>query len=377
MEIVPVVGAQSAISGVVDQLSATTVENATRVEIVGPRPTRRPLALHDDRQAPVGTIGLSGCVTLGGQTYQLDGEAIAFGSYGTVYGANRVNSSNYEANDKPSPDYIVVKILPTRMSYRTQRFYRSEIDIGVKVSHPSLVETYGGGTISAYNFNTNHKSTFPMILLSCVPGIPLCQTIMSKLGPEHLSWMSAASIVDLYKQVASGLEYLHKIGIAHRDIKGDNILVDNGIARIIDFGLAADSCNAHWALEAFCGSPIYMSREMLLCPLDPIRQTRQFTMKMLRTGDVWATAVTIFEAINGYFPYDASSVDEFLANIRSRKRNNNLPSEHGSMDENHVFTETLTPNASPSLVKLQAILESVFDENITTIQQLSTALAAY
>jgi MAP/microtubule affinity-regulating kinase len=66
----------------------------------------------------------------------------------------------------------------------------------------------------------------------------------------------------MFKQIAEGVDYLHSINVAHRDIKLDNILIDDkaGI-KIIDFGFSVLSAPAQ-KLKIFCGTPSYMAPEL-------------------------------------------------------------------------------------------------------------------
>lgn len=60
------------------------------------------------------------------------------------------------------------------------------------------------------------------------------------------------------------VNYLHKKGIAHRDLKLENILIDqDGYIRIIDYGLAKIIDDNQQAMS-FCGTPEYLAPEMVL-----------------------------------------------------------------------------------------------------------------
>jgi serine/threonine protein kinase len=100
----------------------------------------------------------------------------------------------------------------------------------------------------------------------------------------------------IFSQIISGLEYIHKKGIAHRDMKPENILLDYyKNVKIVDFGLS-NLYKSGEMLKTSCGSLCYAAPEMILgARYDGCR------------ADIWSCGVILYTMVCGYFPFDGAN----------------------------------------------------------------------
>ena len=130
----------------------------------------------------------------------------------------------YRARHRLMDRVVAVKTLPTGKIKpdAIQRFYR-EVKAAARLSHPNIVTAYDAG---------EHAGTHYLVM-EYVVGRDLAVIVKEK-GPLPLP-----QAIDHARQAARGLEYAHKHGVVHRDVKPSNLLLDQeGVVKILDMGLA-------------------------------------------------------------------------------------------------------------------------------------------
>lgn len=111
----------------------------------------------------------------------------------------------------------------------------------------------------------------------------------------------------LFIQMSKAIHYVHSCGIAHRDLKLNNILlVNNYTCKVADFGLAVvcfDEDNGVIYSKSYCGTKPYMAPEIL---------QKRFTKNLEHDpmkSDVWAMGVILFTLLVGQYPFDMQLID--------------------------------------------------------------------
>ncbi|NXS51717.1 TSSK1 kinase, partial [Brachypteracias leptosomus] len=109
-----------------------------------------------------------------------------------------------------------------------------------------------------------------------------------------------------FQQLASALKYCHDLDFAHRDLKCENILLNEDLnMKLSDFGfstsLSRDENGRIILSETFCGSPAYAAPELLEgIPYDP------------RTSDIWSLGVILYTTVCALMPFDDSNVKKMI-----------------------------------------------------------------
>lgn len=163
-----------------------------------------------------------------------------------------------------------------------------------------------------------------------------CLNQMMKFRP-HRRFSSEAECAKTFYQLMSAVEYIHSMDIFHRDIKLENILVEakTGTIKLIDFGF---SCISKERLKIFCGTPSYMSPEI-------VSKKEYFG----GPADIWACGVLLYTLLFGTFPFKSVTTEKELF----RKINRgiiNLHQANGPHDHN------LTPEAK-DLIKQMLLVD--------------------
>ena len=188
--------------------------------------------------------------------------------------------------------------------------FAQEAQASAKMAHPTIVRIYDAGEEISSDTNGNQRKT-PFIVMEYVKG-KLLRDLM------HERRLTLAEAVGYAKQVLTALEYSHKAGIIHRDIKASNIMVtDEGQVKVMDFGIAraiSDSSATQAHTSGIVGTAQYFSPE----------QARGEAVDA-RT-DLYSTGVLLYEMLAGRPPFKGDTAVSVAYQHVSEKVT--VPSEH-------------------------------------------------
>jgi len=142
--------------------------------------------------------------------------------------------------------------------------------------HPNIV--------SIHSIHENEEGLY--LVFEKVAG----QTLHERLAAGGLK---ADETVGYLRQVASALDYAHAHGVVHQDLKPANVMVENGSAKVMDFGIArraAETLSTMSKIE-IAGTPAYMAPE------------QEFGQSVGPTADVYALGVCAYELLTGRRPF--------------------------------------------------------------------------
>ena len=216
--------------------------------------------LHADRPLTSGTIL--------GERYRIDA-VLGFGGMGVVYRARDL---------KLDLDMALKRIRPDRMSAERRETLRREIILSRKVTHENVCRVYDLVDVGGEEF----------VSMEFLPGKTL------KDIEDEEKTLPLGRGLSIAKAICRGLAAAHRIGVLHRDLKPENVIItQDGIAHLMDFGIAVDSAVYTGEKEdTVPGTPQFLAPELLRGDNPSIRT------------DVYAMGVLLYEMFTGQVPFD-------------------------------------------------------------------------
>lgn len=201
----------------------------------------------------------------------------------------------FVAIDRTLGREIIVKVLSSEVAadLSLERF-RREIHLAARLQHPHIVPLLTAGEVDGA----------PYFTMPFVEG----ESLRAKL--TRVGELPVPEAVRILREVASALSYAHKHGVAHRDIKPDNVMLTDEFALVTDFGVAKalnESSKAPGAatltgLGVTLGTPAYMAPEQATADLSANHRV-----------DIYAFGVMAYEMLAGSLPFAGRSMQAMLA----------------------------------------------------------------
>lgn len=165
-----------------------------------------------------------------------------------------------------------------------------EIEILKKLEHPNVVRI----------FDVIETPKQLHLVLEFVPGGSL-GAMLKKRQNRRLEELECKG---LFRQLVAAIEYIHSQKVTHRDLKLENLLLENeSIIKIIDFGFS--TCFSHdKKVKLFCGTPTYMAPEIV--------SRKEYSGP---PADIWALGILLYVMLAGCFPFKAPTDRELFKKI--------------------------------------------------------------
>ncbi|MFZ4894329.1 Stk1 family PASTA domain-containing Ser/Thr kinase [Plantibacter sp. Mn2098] len=236
---------------------------------------------------------------------------------------------------------VAVKILKSTLAtdpaFRSR--FRQEAQAASRMAHTTIVRVYDAGEERVKD-DSGHEVIEPFIIMEYVEGRMLKDLIAE--GP-----IESKEAVRIASSVLTALEYSHRAGVVHRDIKPGNIMITSaGDVKVTDFGIAravSDSSTTVAQTTAILGTAAYFSPE----------QAKGETVDA-RT-DLYSTGVVLFEMLTGKAPFRGDTA---------------VAVAYQHVSERPVKPSTVNPKVSPALdqVVMRALAKDRFERYQSAVE---------
>ena len=201
----------------------------------------------------------------------------------------------YEAYDPFVQRTVAIKVAHTSLDMdaatvqKVRELFFAEVFSAGRMHHPSVVSVYDAGQENDLNY----------IVMEFVDGTTLQEYVSGgrTLNPKQ--------VVDIIYQCAKGLDYVHRQGVIHRDLKPGNIMLSNdGDVKIMDFSIAHVDVGFESPDAEVHGSPMYMPPEQL-----------SEEKRLVAQSDIYSLGAVMYALLARKAPYKASSLESLIYKI--------------------------------------------------------------
>lgn len=187
---------------------------------------------------------------------------------------------------------VALKILKEELlgDKENELSFKKEVKASVSMSHPNIIQIFEDGTFE----------NRPYLVMEYLKD----QTLLDKL--DYFTKFTVKEACQIMVQLLDAIEYTHKHGIIHRDIKPQNVFyLPNGTIKLVDFGIASKEKDAGFNGKII-GSVHYLAPEVLI--------GKPFSM----ASDIYAAGITFFQLLTGTLPFDGTTAEVADSQIKKQ-----------------------------------------------------------
>lgn len=295
----------------------------------------------------------------------------------------------YEGVDTRLGRKIAIKVLKADLvadpSFEVK--FRQEAQNSARMTHPTIVRVYDTGEEESIDGNGNARRT-PYIIMEFVQGAVLRDLL-------HSRRLSTAEAIGFAEGILTALEFSHRAGIIHRDIKSANVMItETGAVKVMDFGIAramSDSSATQSHTSGIVGTAQYFSPEQArgdnVDARTDLYSTGVLLYEMLagRPPFVGETAVSVayqhvselVTAPSTHNPEISAALDEVVLHALAKDRNDRYQSAEQFRE--HLLAAALAPvETEPEApAAFSEFLDGVPDEALDTVALPATETSAF
>lgn len=278
--------------------------------------------------------------------YRLQSQVLGEGAFGKV----KLAKSDVTGH------VVAVKVIKRdRINARAEELLRREVKHHERLRHPNIVRLYTW---------IKSPAKYYLVMECCGEG-----DLLKHLNEAGMLQDGAAR--GFFKGMMHGLAFCHGLGLHHRDIKLENLMLCKGAdgaltVKLADFGLSDLRVLPSDLSGTFCGSPLYAAPELMTagaCP-DGYDASR---------SDIWSCGVVLYALLASCLPFDADDLQALVRMIQKGTPSAPVPRARGADASALVLSMMqVDPNARPSAAEVLAHPWSTVDTSRSAIKEAAT-----
>lgn len=260
--------------------------------------------------------------------FSIKDEVVGQGAFATVK----------KAVERSTGKTFAAKIISKRKVMGNMDGVARELDVLRKLNHPRVVRLKG--------FYEDEE--FYYLLMEFVSGGDLMDFVAA-----HGSVGEDAGR-EITRQVLEGVKYIHSQGISHRDLKPDNILIEQDdpvLVKITDFGLAKVQGNGTF-MKTFCGTLAYVAPEVIAGKSGA--EENEVRNEYSSLVDMWSMGCLVYVILTGHLPFSGSTQEQLYKQIKNGSYHEGPLRDFRISEEAKDFIDSLLqvdPNRRPTAEK--------------------------